>query len=146
MLINGCVFYRKQYLTIWRVSFLLFFSSLYAIYRGHYDLALVPGGTFCTSINYWRKPDYTWRRNLDRVYLRISFTYQLLRSYNAQYVILYNLIIFISILFFYIGLHFYKNKKYWWYSTYSHCMLHIGVNIANVILYSGTIPALITIV
>jgi len=144
MLIDGCVLYRKQYLTIWRVSFLLFLSSLYAIYRGHYDLALVPGGTFCTSINYWRKPDYSWRRKIDMIYLYIAYFYQFLKAYNAQYSKLYYISSGISILFFPLGVHLYKKKKYWWYSTYSHCMLHVGINLSSLILYSGTIPPLIT--
>ena len=46
MLINGLYFHREQYLFIWKIAFLSLFSSTYAIYNSHYDLALVPGGVF----------------------------------------------------------------------------------------------------
>ena len=92
-----CILEPDQYNLIFRASFLSLGSSVYAIHNGHYDLALCPGGVFLTSITYWVKPDYSWRRYLD-----------------------------------------YKKKLYW-KSTYSHCMLHLIANIANIVLYSGRI-------
>jgi len=65
-------------------------SCIYAIYKNHYDLALVPGGVFLTSINYWRCPDYSWRRYLDMIYVKLALIYQIYRAYNAEYCKLYS--------------------------------------------------------
>ena len=34
-------------------------------------------------------------------------------------------------------LYYLYKKKYYWSSTYVHCMLHIMANISNMVLYSG---------
>lgn len=140
-MINGCILYPKQYLLIYKISFLSFFSCLYAIYRGYYDLALVPGSVFLTSINYWRKPDYSWRRYLDVFIVLLVFTYQNIRAYNAEYMYSYYTLITISVFFFFFGVYLFKINE-WWHSVYSHCLLHLFANLSNFILYSGHIAPL----
>jgi hypothetical protein len=135
---NECILCPEQYFLIWRVSFLSLFSSIYAIYNNHYDLAIVPGGVFCTSIMYWYKPDYSWRRTIDMNYVKMALCYQIIRAYNSTYSRYYYYSLIISILFYPIGIYFYK-KKLFWNSTYAHCLLHIFANIGNFILYSGKI-------
>jgi hypothetical protein len=135
---NKCILCQEQSYCIWQLSFLSLISSLYAIYKGYYDLALVPGGIFLTSINYWRNPDYSWRRILDMTYIKFAVIYQIIRAYQSQYSTLYYMILFISICWYPIGIYFYKKKSFW-LSTYSHCILHIIANISNYILYSGYI-------
>ena len=141
MSINGCILYPEQCSFLYKASFLSLFTSLYAIYNKHYDIALVPFSIFCTSINYWRKPDYSYRRYIDIICVKAGLSYQIIRSYNAQYSNLYYMTLFIAIYFYVLGVHYY-NKKLYWYSTYSHSMLHIIANISNIILYSGHIPPL----
>ena len=109
------------------------------LYKGHYDLVLVPGGVFLTSINYWHKPDYSWRRYVDMVYVKMAVSYQMYRAYNAENARLYYFILFFSIFCYKIGNYYYKKKMYW-HSTYSHSMLHIIANLSNFVLYAGTIP------
>ena len=139
MLINGLYFHREQYLFIWKIAFLSLFSSTYAIYNSHYDLALVPGGVFLTSINYWRKPVPTsWRRYIDITYIALGVSYQSIRAFNAEYSFEHYITLVIAMSFYPIGIYFY-NKKQYWYSTYSHSMIHIIANLSNVILYSGNI-------
>jgi hypothetical protein len=140
-MINGCILYPKQYSYIYKISFLSFFSSLYAIYRGYYDLALVPGSVFLTSINYWRKPDYSWRRYFDVFIVLLVFTYQNVRAYKAEYMYTYYTLISISVFFFFFGIYLFKINE-WWYSVYSHCLLHFFANLSNFILYSGHIAPL----
>jgi hypothetical protein len=140
-MINGCILYPKQYSYIYKISFLSFFSSLYAIYRGYYDLALVPGSVFLTSINYWRKPDYSWRRYFDVFIVLLVFTYQNIRAYKAEYMYTYYTLITISVFFFFFGIYLFKINE-WWYSVYSHCLLHFFANLSNFILYSGYIAPL----
>ena len=135
---NSCILHKEQYNLIWKVSFLSLFSSMYAVYNKHYDLACVPGGVFITSILYWYKPDYSWRRKLDMMYVKIAVIYQIMRSYHAANFKLYNATLLVSILFYLLGIYYYK-KKQLWYSTYSHCLLHVIANVANIILYSGKV-------
>ena len=137
MLINGLYFHREQYLFIWKVSFLSLFSSIYAINNGHYDLALVPGGVFLTSINYWRKPvPNSLRRYIDITYITLGVSYQSIRAFNAEYYLEHYITLAIAISFYQVGVFFY-NKKQYWNATYSHCMIHVIANISNIILYSG---------
>jgi len=74
----------SQYRTLFHVSFLSIGSSLYAIHRKYYRLALCPTGVFLTSIHYWRKPE-PWARTLDMTYVLGSLTYQVYKAYHAQY-------------------------------------------------------------
>ena len=136
--LGGCIYYPAQYNCIWRISFLSLLSSSYAIYRGHYDLAIVPGGIFMTSLNYWRLPTYGWRRNLDIAYVVGSLIYQSVRAYHMPNAMPYYYLVSVSSLFYPMSNYLYK-KKYYWSSTCAHCMLHIVANIANVVLYRGDV-------
>lgn len=133
--------YEQSYF-IWKASFLSLFSAIYALHNGYYDLALVPGGIFLTSINYWRKPDYSWRRHLDMGYVKCALTYQMIRAYNAEYAKLYYATLFAGVCFYPLGIHFYRRKLFW-HSTYAHSMIHVVANVSNVILYSGYIVPLL---
>ena len=110
---------------IWRLSWLSLFASMYAVKLSHYDMALVPGGIFLTSINHWRKPKFhSWMRTLDIYYVHTGLLYHLIRAYNAQYSTVYYTITVFGISFFPISWYYYNKKKYW-QSMISHGMLHI---------------------
>ena len=129
---------REQAQYIYRVSYLLPCSSIYAIYRHHYNLAIVPGSVFLTSIHYWKKPDHSYRRYLDMTTVISAFIYQNYMAYNAEYANIYYTLSFFSVVSYPIGIYYY-NKKYYWESIYAHMMLHILANMANIVLYSGYI-------
>ena len=133
-----CILYPKQYKLIYNVSFLSLGTSIYAAYNGYYLMALCPGGVFLTSINYWRKPDYSWRRYFDMVYVKLAIMYQIYKAYRSQYMLQYYAIMFFSVSMYPLGVYYYKKKLYW-HSTYAHCVLHIIANIGNIVLYSGHI-------
>jgi hypothetical protein len=142
---KDCIMKRKYYSCIYRVSFLSFLSSIYAIYCECYDLAPVPGGVFLTSVNYWRRPTYGWRRNLDMGYVMSAVMYQNYRAYHAFYytmkleqsfVLLYYALVLFGIACYPVSVYLYKKKDLWG-STYVHCLLHVVANIANVLLYSS---------
>jgi len=133
---NNCILSPENAIYIWRTSFLFFISSFYALYNGYIDFTLVLFCVFLNSINYWRKPDYSWRRNLDVFCAKLGIFYQIIRAYGCEYGIIYYLFITIGILFYYVGIYYYKYKLYW-YSTLSHCLLHIFANLGCIILYSG---------
>jgi hypothetical protein len=132
---------HEHYSCIFRVSFLSFLSSIYALYCGVYDLAIVPGGVFLTSVNYWRYPIHGWRRNLDMGYVASALIYQNYRAYymateGHDYILLYYALMFFSIGCYPVSLHLHKKKDLRG-STYVHCLLHVVANIANLVLYSG---------
>lgn len=135
---KNCILHKDQYNFIWRMSFLSLFSSFYGIYNKQYDIAFVPFGVFLTSINYWRKPDYSWRRYLDMTYVKLAFSYQLIKAYNSDNFKLYYFLTLLTISFYSLGVYYYRKKMYW-KSTYSHSMIHVLGNISNIILYSGCI-------
>ena len=84
MLINGCILYPEQYRFIMRTAFLLLGTSIYGIKQGHYAMAIIPGSVFITSVNYWRKPDYSWRRTVDIYLVKGSMLYQTFRAVGTE--------------------------------------------------------------
>ena len=135
---DGCILYPEQYSFLCKVSFLSLFLSIYAIYKEHYDLAIVVAGVFLTSINYWYKPTACWRQTLDIAYVKFALFYHIIRAYNSEYYLLYYITLIISMCFYPLGIYLY-NKKLYWESTYAHSMVHIISNISNIILYTGAI-------
>ena len=135
-LLQGCLLYPAQYNLIWRVSFVSAFSSAYAVYRGHCNLAIVPGSVLLTSLNYWRQPTYGWRRNLDIACVWTALIYQSVCAYRMSTAVPYYRVMGIASLLYPTSIYLYKKKCYWG-STYAHSMLHIIANIGNVVLYSG---------
>ena len=57
-----------------RSSFFFTVPSIYALVQEQYSLSLLLLGTSLVSANYWRKATYSWRRNLDLVFAKVSFT------------------------------------------------------------------------
>ncbi len=125
-----------QYILIYKASWLSLASTLYALHMKHYTLWFVPGSIFLTSINYWRKPDYSWRRYLDIIVTKSMAVYQLSMAYTSEYAVPYYLVAVLALSFYPIGIYYYKKNDHW-KSTYSHIMLHLVCNVCNVILYSG---------
>ena len=131
-----CSLHPEQYRIIYKISFISLGTSLYAIYHGNYDLSICSGGAFLTSINFWRYPDYSWRRYLDMVYVKLALCYQLYRAYGSTVQLQYYTIVFLAISMYPLGMYYHRQKLFW-FSTYAHCALHIIANIANIFLYSA---------
>ena len=107
---------------------------------GVYGMALVPGGVFITSINYWRNPRYdSWERKVDMVYVHTALAYQLFRAYRAEYGTLHYITMTIAVACYLLS-NRYTRTEHIWLSTYLHAMLHVIANISSILLYSGDIP------
>lgn len=139
---QSCILEPEYASYIYRLSFISFFSFIYALYCECYDLAAVPGGVFLTSINYWREPVYGWRRNLDMSYVASSLVYQNYRAYHllsspsqTPALITYYTLMGIGMMCYSLSVHLYKKKDIW-SSTYVHCLVHVLANTANVFLYN----------
>lgn len=75
----------QEYATnIYRVSFLSLLPAYLSFHYQKYDIMLVPLTVFATSINYWRKPTYGWRRNVDIVAVCGSVFFQLSRILDCE--------------------------------------------------------------
>ena len=135
---NGCILPREQSSFLWYLSWGALISFLFAVYRGHYDLMIVPGGVFLTSINYWRRPDYSWRRYVDMAVVQTSVVYQTWHAYTyrAQYATPYFFFVICAVMMFPVGIYYHKNDTHW-ISTGCHAMVHVFGNTANIVLYSG---------
>ena len=115
---DDCSLHPNQYRLLTYTSCIPAFVSIYGFKRGYWDLASFSLGASITSVLYWTKPDYSWRRTLDVNFIRG----------------------FIIVLYV-TESQFYLNKKYWLF-TYAHILLHILGNTQNLILYTGHIPRL----
>ena len=129
---------KKYSIYLYNSGHLFLLSFLYALHRKHYQLAIVPGSILLTSIQYWKNPTYSFRRNLDIVVVHTSIGYQHYMAYNAKYASLHFVIYLTAALFFPISIYFYNKKQYYLY-TFAHMTLHILSNAANIVLYSGQI-------
>jgi hypothetical protein len=129
---------KKYSIYLYNSGHLFLLSFLYALHRKHYQLAIVPGSIFLTSIQYWKNPTYSFRRDLDIVVVHTSIGYQHYMAYNAKYANLHFVIYLTAAIFFPISIYYY-NKKNYWLATFLHMTLHILSNSANIILYSGYI-------
>ena len=109
---NNCILQPEQYNFLWKTSFLSLFSSLYGIYKGYNDISYSTFAVFLSSINYWKKPNYSWRRYLDITVVNISLIYHLLRAQNSQYSKLYYSTLFTGICFFPLSKYYYNKKLY----------------------------------
>ena len=124
---------------LWSTAWLFLGSSVYTVYNRHYDLVIVPGGLFLTSINYWRDPHFnSWQRTLDVNYIYFSFTYQIMRCYNAQYVLHCLLGLAFCCFLYKLSLMTF-NAKMFFISTLLHSSLHIFANLSILRLNSGYI-------
>jgi len=132
----GVILHKKQYILIYKTSYLTLLSFLYSLYQEHYNISIVPGSIFVGAILYWSKPDYSWRRYLDMAIAKTCIIYQLYMAYYNDYAILYYFIATIGLSCYPLGIYYYKKNDYW-NSTYSHMAMHIILNIGNIILYSG---------
>ena len=141
---SSAILIPDQYNIIFKLSFISGFTAGYAFYNNYIDIAIINGIVFLTSINYWRKPDYSWRRYLDMTMVKSAIIYEGIRAYTAEYSNTYYILILAAIIWYYFGVYCYTKKSFW-LSTYSHCMLHILGNIAKIILYSGYISPITNI-
>ena len=135
-LYNGCVLPPGPSAYLWRLSWLSLASAVAAVLGGHVDLVFVPLGVWLTSILYWQRPNYSWRRYLDIAYVQFALWFQVYRAANAQHRVPYYALTFAGVPFFLLGTYLSASP---WSSALCHGMIHILANAGNVYLYSGTI-------
>jgi hypothetical protein len=126
---------KKHAEFIYFLSHTSLFSSVYAIANKHYDLALVPGLVFLSSINYWRDPVRGIRRTVDMITVFSTLVYQLYRCLSAENMALYLFIKILGMLCYPASVYFFDKDED--LSIIFHGFVHLFGNIANIVLYSG---------
>jgi hypothetical protein len=131
-----CILLPEQYNLLWKTSWLTLSSAVYLFHRAHYDLCLIATCVFLTSINYWRRPDYSWRRYADLGAVFVGTTYESIRARNAEHRVAFFTLNTIAVASFLVAIHLY-NQKRWWASTLWHANIHLTANAALLIVASG---------
>ena len=120
---------------IYNLAPLSFISSIIALYNGHYDLWIVPFSVGCTTLLYWKKPTFGWRRNTDIAMSSIGLLYQLYRIHvNNYHMPGYYICKTLAVLSYCTG-HYYFARNRLWLSMYCHAGIHIFGNLGNILLY-----------
>ena len=138
---NTCIYLPDQYYFIRNLSFMMLVSALNVFYHGHYDMCIMVIIVQFTSILYWSKPEYNWKRNLDMVCANGTVLYHCVRAYGSDNSILFYIFTSFGVLcYFYSWKYYYQNE--YWYSTYLHSAVHVFFNIAMNTLYIGHIVSI----
>lgn len=129
----------EHYCVLYKSSFSSLIAALYAFYRGYYVVGLLPLGIFITSINYWRYPTYSWRRNADIGWVLFTIVYQCFVAFNSEYGFLYYFFGALSLSLYCVSYYLF-NRNYAWYSIIAHMGTQITGMIGYILLYAGNIP------
>jgi hypothetical protein len=125
---------NEHYIALWKhskwlvlSSFFFMIPSIYAFYYQLYYYSILLLFTSIISANYWKKATYSWRRNLDLFFSKISF---ITFAYNGiiyvryiPYVITGYPLLIILIYCFYTSGKLSEKKKNNWYIY--HFFFHI---------------------
>ena len=116
-------------------SFSMLISAIIAIIMNDLYITIYFGLLFLTSINYWRKPEYGFRRNIDRLVVYIGvfimlFQACLLKNEMNRYIYLS---MGVCAIIFYITEHImvYFNNSQW---IIFHMTLHIYVSLSVILV------------
>jgi hypothetical protein len=128
---------------LWRSSWLHASSMLVAVFVGMYDLALFSTLVLITSLNYWRDPDYGWRRYLDIVCVQISCWWLAFRNLDALEPNRTAGFILgaITFLLFVLAVQLHAKRVEW--STALHVFVHFFGNAAAIVINYGHLPIII---
>ena len=105
-----------------------------------YDGIAVTTLVFLTSVNYWRRPVYGFRRNLDIAAAGVCLAYQTLRSFSVEplYQAGYLTSSYAGVVIYFIGLYLSRrNRRHETTGAYMHAITHALGNVGNVFLYVG---------
>jgi len=137
------------------VSWLSFVTAFLCAYCGLWDLLIVPLGVGINSVNYWRKPDYGWRRYVDIIFIQFAIPYSCYKAYACAepYRSMYYVCLVVGISFFgnacrlccrpahgrwsdFCKGHPEDARRLAW-STANHFLLHVMCNVGNAALFVG---------
>jgi hypothetical protein len=132
----------RQSRYIYGTSKLFGLSALYALYQGLTVFALLYTVVCFTSLNYWRKPQHSYRRIVDIWTVGLLLLYQNLfilfnsDTFRLHHVQLYYFFFLTGSTAYPVSYHVYRQKKFW-LAIYLHMMLHLMANVASLCLFAG---------
>ena len=130
---------------IWYCAWLAIPSAIYAYaHPATTHFAPIPAAVFATSLLYWRNPiRNSWRRKLDITVVSAGLSYHMYyavynptRRHTPVTTHIYLALIGMSMTS-YVVSEYYLYHRLYWPATYTHAMIHLIANIANVVLYYG---------
>ena len=135
--------YKNRYIappeyTKWLFLSSLFFiiPAIYAYINNFYFYAIILLITSIVSANFWRKPTYSWRRNLDLVISKITFVIFTINGFiyiRSLYLMIAGYISLICLIYcYYLSEKYLKTKKNNWYKY--HFIFHVLLNLELVII------------
>jgi hypothetical protein len=133
---GDCILLPEQYGFLWKTSWISLATFFYMLYKGRDNESLLLAAIFLTSINYWQRPDYSWRRYMDIATVWSSLAYGIVTTRNAEYRVAYYAINSLAIWSFVAGGYYYKKNR-WWTSTLLHANVHLLGNLAIWVVISG---------
>lgn len=126
---------------IWYCAWLAIPSAIYAYaHPATAHFAMVPASVFATSLLYWRDPIRdSWRRKLDMAVVSTGLTHHTYYAiYSPAITNTYLTLVGVSMISYAISQYYLRRRQYW-SATYTHALIHLIANIANLVLYYGTI-------
>ena len=116
--------------TVW----LFMFSAIDAAFKQKYDIAALSLIIFGTSMLYWSRPYFGWRRNVDIAIVVLAFAYFIRKAFYSKNRDTLFLIMFVVIIAYSFAWHFAFDGSMNHYAAASHCVMHVVGN-AGIILY-----------
>ena len=114
-------FKYSRWLMLSSVSLLI--PSIVALQKNRYDSGLVYSVVYMSAINYWRKPIYGIRRDIDILVVRFNFIYATVNCIHKYGMSTYYWNIPISIIMMYhLGFFLHDKTPYW---IMAHCSVHL---------------------
>jgi hypothetical protein len=126
---------KRQAYIMYLYSHLWILNTLYGLYKLHYINIMAPFLVSCTSLLYWKKPKYDWRRNIDILACVMSSAYVTYIMYSSEYWILYLIIKKLGLLSYAIG-HYYHNKNRLGMGLFCHMLVHVSAHISCIIMFN----------
>jgi hypothetical protein len=124
--------------TRWLVmsSCFFIFPSIYSYYKQLYLYSILLYLTSFISANYWRKATYSWRRNIDLIFAKISFTIFVINGimyvrYIPYIITGYSGLIVLVYCYYCSGTLFKMNNENWW--KY-HVLFHLIMTFEQMII------------
>lgn len=98
--------------------------------NGNYIGVICSSSIFITSINHWRKPEYSLRRKIDIITVVSGLSIQSYLNRNHRNFYIYLFLLLIGTLFYPISIYV-RNKCL---ASVCHCMIHVICNLASYFL------------
>ena len=118
---------------LFRSCFLTAASVLAALWSAQYAFALVSSAVLASSVNYWRRPVYGWRRRIDIGTVAAGGAYQLYRAHDSTRCAAYVATCLFAAACYAMG----RTSGNYNRSTAWHVGVHLCANGGNIILYTA---------